>query len=163
MKREPEVFKPMSEFDGLYHISNYGRVMSYRYGPHEGRIIRPKKNKSGYVQYIIKYKGQYLSFYAQRRVAEYFIPNPEKLPYVDHKDNNKDNNYFGNLQWITNKENVRKDQADIILCIHTTGRILEASGTRHAAELTSCFRGSVQYSLKKGTVTRNGWKFENKK
>lgn len=157
-----EIFKPMQEFDGLYHISNHGRVKSYMVDAKNGKILAPKITKVGYHQYVIKYKGQNKSFYCHRRVAQYFIENPKNLPFVDHIDNCKGNNHVKNLQWITAIDNVRKDQAYTIICTHTSGKVIEALSTRHAGELTNCFKGSVDYSIKNGNFTRGGWKFKYK-
>ena len=162
--KHPENWKPMTEFDGIFHISDHGRLKSFRQDPIEGKIIRPKKSKGIYLQYIIRYKGEYLSFYSHRKVAEYFIPNPKNLPYVDHIDNkNKLNNHVSNLQWVYHDENVRKDQAYTIICTNTDGTVHIAKGTRHAAQLTGITRANVQYSLKNNRSTRNGWSFKYKK
>jgi hypothetical protein len=49
--------------------------------------------------------------YAHRLVAEYFIPNPNNLPYVHHKDENKLNNNVNNLEWISAKDNSKEHQS----------------------------------------------------
>ena len=85
--------------------------------------------------------------------------NPNGYKQIDHINNNKEDNRLENLQWIVAKENVRKEQADTILCEHLDGNRLLAKGTRHAAELTGVGRTPVKYSIKNGNYTRSGWKF----
>lgn len=161
--KHKENWKPMTEFDGAFHISDHGRLKSFRQDPYDGRIIRPKLGKGIYPQYIIRYKGEYISFYSHRKVAEYFLPNPKKLPYVDHIDNIKTHNHVSNLQWIEHDDNCRKDQAYTIICTYKNGTTHEAKGTRHAAQITNCKRATVQYGLKKGTQNRFGWTYKIKK
>ena len=51
-----------------------------------------------------------MMLYAHRLVAQYFIPNPNNLPYVHHKDENKLNNHVSNLEWISSKDNAKEHQ-----------------------------------------------------
>jgi hypothetical protein len=161
--KQPEEWKAMKEFDELYHISNHGRVRSYVVDKVDGRIIVPKKKPNGYWLYVIKFKGHYKSFYTHRRVGEYFVPNPNGYETVDHIKNDKDLNQAWELQWMDQIDNVRKDQARIVICISPLGTEYEAEGTRNAAQIASCNRSSVQYSLKNGGVTITGWRFKYKK
>lgn len=161
--KQQEEWKPMQEFDGIYHISNYGRVKSYMVDKVDGRFIKPKITKKGYTSYIVKVQGKYKSFYAHRKVAEYFIPNPHGYESVDHIKNDKSLNYAWELQWMDHADNCRKDQAKTIICVSPLGKEIEAEGTRHAAQISSCTRRTVQWFLKHGGSTRHEWKFKYKK
>ena len=128
--KQPEEWKPMQEFDEVYHISNHGRVKSYKVDKVEGRIIVPKITARGYVCYVIKYDGHYKSFYAHRKVGEYYIPNPNGYETIDHIKNDKSLNQVWELQWMDQIDNIRKDQARIVICISPLGLEHEAEGTR---------------------------------
>lgn len=88
-----------------YVVSETGRVFSSKKnGTH--REISPVINRDGYVDFFINHRdGNRKHKYAHRLVAELFVPNPEKLPEVNHKDINKENNTFSNLEWTTRKGN----------------------------------------------------------
>lgn len=94
--------------NGLYQVSDKGRVQSLNYG-NTGRtaLLRPIK-LYGYSR-VRLYKdnkyNKYRNFYIHRLVAEAFIPNPENKPDVNHKDGDKQNNISTNLEWCTEKEN----------------------------------------------------------
>jgi len=161
--KQPEEWKAMHEFEEMYHISNYGRVKSYMVDKVNGRIIVPKITDRGYTLYVIKFKGEYKSFSAHRKVGEYFIPNPNGYDTIDHIKNDKSLNQVWELQWMDQINNVRKDQALIVICTSPLGVEYEAAGTRHAAQISSCNRSSVQHAAKNGTPTITGWKFKYKK
>lgn len=99
---------PIDEYKDLYEVSNLGRVRSIdRYvncngGVRfcEGNVLRPAINKCGY-QHISLSKNQKLhSFRLCRLVAKAFVPNPNNLPCVNHKDECKTNDVFTNLEWV---------------------------------------------------------------
>ena len=105
---EGEVWRWIRGYEGLYQISNYGRLKSF---PRKGtgkeiKILRPKLKKNGYLEISLRKKGVRKSYSIHRLVAEAFIPNPENKPHVNHKDGNKFDNYFENLEWVTQLENM---------------------------------------------------------
>jgi hypothetical protein len=153
---EKEIWKDIKGYEGQYQVSNLGKVKSFMNDPVNGRLLKSKLNKRGYVCHMFWDAKQ---FTLHSLVLNAFVSNKDNSKQIDHLNNNKKDNRLENLQWIVAKDNVRKEQADTILCEHQTGRTLLAKGTRHAAELTSTGRTSVTYSLKNGTFTIHGWKF----
>ena len=87
-----------------YIISNYGRIVSYYFS--EDGVLLTNNNSFGYKTFIITDKnGKKLYNYVHRLVAEYFLDKPgEDQNQVIHLDNNKQNNYYKNLQWASEKE-----------------------------------------------------------
>jgi hypothetical protein len=161
---EPEVFVPIKQLNGKYHISNYGRVKSFAINPEEGYIKKQKVNKNGYILYVFMTDNRSKTFTesAHRLVAQHFVPNdnPKVNIHVDHADSNRKNNYYKNLSWCTHIENTRKACAQYVLCKHPVLGERIAQGTRHAAELTSCIRGTVQRCIKLGIPSRTDWTYE---
>lgn len=96
-------------FSAIYEVSNYGRVRSChnnKYGNIKNKkLLKLQINGPGY-PYIILHKDKQLKMVRiHRLVAEYFVPNPENKPVVNHIDANKTNNYYENLEWVTDQEN----------------------------------------------------------
>ena len=113
-----ECWKPIKDYEGIYEVSNYGRVKSlerviYNSGTKNGlytiheKIIKQRINKKryGYCELSLHKNGKEKRFKVHRLIAEAFIPNPNKLPEVNHIDGNKENNHASNLEWCTSKEN----------------------------------------------------------
>lgn len=96
---EKEIWKPILNYEGLYEVSNWGRVKSIRFG--KERILKPGTNKYGYSIVILCKNGKVKSFSVHRLVAEAFIPNTHNYPCVNHKDECKTNNNVNNLEWCT--------------------------------------------------------------
>lgn len=93
-------------FEGLYKVSNEGRVRSFigRNGQSPG-IMSPDNHRCGYFRLKLSSGDTELSKYVHRLVAMAFIPNPDKKPFVNHKNGNKKDNRQENLEWCTAKEN----------------------------------------------------------
>jgi hypothetical protein len=161
--KTPELWKPIQELDENYHISNRGEVKSFMQDKVNGRLLTPQKMSNGYIMYLIHYKNEWLSFYAHRLCAQYFLPNPENLPEVHHLNKQKDYNDIQNLKWITHIDNVRLDQSKNIICKHPDGRQYLAQGTRHAEQLTGVPRRTVMKALASSGKTTSNWIFKYNK
>lgn len=113
-----EIWKDVSEFEGLYEVSNLGRVRSIdriivrRNGillPLRGKILLQYEKYGNStiprLQVNLSKEGKCYSKTVSRLVAKAFIPNPDNLPQVNHKDENPANNCVDNLEWCTGAYN----------------------------------------------------------
>lgn len=100
-----EIWKDILGYEGLYQVSNFGRVKSLKFG--KEKILIPGKNKkTGYLQVVLCKENILKTYLVHRLVAEAFIDNPDNLPQVNHKDENKLNNVVSNLEWCDAKYNI---------------------------------------------------------
>lgn len=95
-----EIWKDIEGYEGLYQVSNLGRVRNKH-----NKILRYRISNCGYYRYALCKDGKYKYLSIHRLVAEAFIPNPDNLPCVNHKDENKKNNFVDNLEWCTSAYN----------------------------------------------------------
>lgn len=109
-----EEWKSIPGYEGLYEVSSYGRVKSLNryvkvksksYRLQKGKMLSPIKNKYGYLQVFLCCNGKYKIISVHRLVAQAFIPNPDNLPIINHKDEDKTNNRVENLEWCNAKYN----------------------------------------------------------
>lgn len=103
---ETEIWKPKKDYEGLYEVSNFGRVKSLNYR-NTGRteLLNLFKDIGGYLKVGLNKNGKKKIFFVHRLVAETFIPNPNNLPFINHIDENKKNNSVDNLEWCTREYN----------------------------------------------------------
>lgn len=99
-----EQWKPIEGTDGKYEVSNFGRVRTN--GKRPG-LLTLTKQKSGYRYAMIEIDGKSCNRRVHRLVAQHFLPNPDNMKEVNHKDGNKDNNHVSNLEWCTRSYNVK--------------------------------------------------------
>lgn len=108
--------RKVNELEGLenikdvYYISEEGEVFSYA-DRHGGRLDKPKmlkkyiKTGGYYYHALMETTGKVRYLRTHRIVALAFIPNPDKKKYVNHIDEDRQNNHVDNLEWVTPKEN----------------------------------------------------------
>lgn len=115
---EGEIWRPVVGYEGVYEVSNKGRVKSLIRGK---GILKPDKHSNGYVSVELfrgkEVKSKRLTIH--RLVALAFIPNPNNLPFVNHKDESRDNNCVENLEWITHRDNLLYGTASQRRIAHT--------------------------------------------
>ena len=99
-----ETWKAIAEYEGLYEVSDMGRVKSLKYG--KENILKPQNNTWGYLQVCLRKDGHTKQLLVHRLVAKAFIPNPQGLETVNHKDEVKTNNTVSNLEWMSKKDNI---------------------------------------------------------
>lgn len=108
-----EEWRDVKDYEGLYQVSNLGRVKSLcrvagtaskKYTCKE-RILSPRRQEHNYYSVMLWKDGKSRQFRVHRLVAEAFIPNPNNYPIINHKDENPSNNEMENLEWCTVKYN----------------------------------------------------------
>lgn len=115
-----ELWKDIENYEGLYQVSNTGKIRSLdrivkdttrnRFQHLKGKVLKETDNGKGYKLVFLNKGRKRENKYVHRLVAEAFIPNPTNLEEVNHKDLNKSNNCVSNLEWISNIENKRHYQ-----------------------------------------------------
>jgi hypothetical protein len=106
---ETEQWKEISGFEGIYQISNHGRLKKLKgYARDMGypRLVSVKHKGGWYLTVTLRHGPKRWTVRIHVLVAQAFVPNFESKPEVNHKDLNKQNNYADNLEWVTKKENV---------------------------------------------------------
>ena len=104
-----EEWKAVPGYEGLYEVSNKGNVRNVR----RNKLLRLSKTKYGYIQVYLYKNGIKTGLTVHRLVAEAFLPNPNNLPQVNHKDEDKTNNNVDNLEWCDAKYNMNFGTARI--------------------------------------------------
>lgn len=126
---DKEEWKNIEGSQGVYQVSNLGRVRSLKQG--KIHVLRQYLNPDGYYQVWVN--GSITGVH--RLVAKAFAPNPENKSEVDHIDANRSNNISSNLRWVTHKEN----------CNHP--HFIEAQNNRLMKEINSKNRAIIKMDL----------------
>lgn len=125
-----EEWRDIKGYEGYYQVSNMGRVRSVdrdirntgnigetKISHYKGRVLIQGRRNKGYLGVILTKNSKQKSYAVHRLVAQAFIPNPNNLPQVNHKDEDKTNNCVENLEWCDCKYNInygswRKKQSE---------------------------------------------------
>lgn len=154
-----EEWKVVKEFP-IYSISNLGRLRN----DVTKNILVGGYDKDGYRQATICYNGKQYSRRLCRLVAIAFLPNPNNLSVVNHKDENKDNDFVDNLEWCdvayNNSYGNRTQQTrKRVICVETR-QIYD--GLRVAEKLCNISHSSISQSCRLGTKAGGyHWKYIN--
>ena len=149
-----------------YYIDEYGNVYSLK----SRRYINQQKGKDGYYYVNLCKNGERKRIAVHRLVATHFVENPLELPMVNHKDENRENNEFNNLEWCTAKYNTNYGNARIkqaskikkaVVCVETGEIFLsqkEAGKKKdiHSQHICDCCKG------KKQTCGGYHWRYASK-
>ena len=129
MESIAEIWKDVQGYEGLYQVSNLGRIKSLgrfvdklkcHYWQEE-KILKLRKRVDGYLNVILSKKGKTKTFSVHRLVAMTFISNPENKPEVDHINAIKTDNSVNNLRWASHKENMNNSLTIAFLSISKLG------------------------------------------
>lgn len=161
---------PIPGYEDSYAINKNGTVLSIeRFVPDSGRggriykerILRQRKDKDGYMKVTLSKNGKLKEWMVHRLVALTFISNPKNYPCINHKGENKENNYVDNLEWCTvqynniysdrvsrvaNKRKKKIAKYDLngnLICIYNSIKdaILDISG--YKSNLIRCCKGKA--------------------
>lgn len=99
-----EIWKDIEGYEGLYQVSNLGRIKITRNGK-ERITIGVLDKTTGYRKFSLHNHGKEKKFLVHRLVAKVFIPNIDNKPEIDHINTIRDDNRVDNLRWVTRKEN----------------------------------------------------------
>jgi hypothetical protein len=164
---EGEIWKDVVGYEGLYQVSNYGRLKSLTRRcrlpnkkpisvPYERILVTSITN--GYCKKMICKDGKMFNTNIHRLEALAFIPNPENKPCIDHIDGNRKNNCLYNLRWCTVKENMNNKitvqrisegklgslhpQSKRVAQLDMNGNVVKIWGSIREAEREGGFHGS---------------------
>ena len=140
-----EIFKDIPGYP-YYQISNLGRVWNAK----TQRYLKASKNNNGYYQInLIAINGKRKKELIHRLVAIVFIPNPDKLPEVEHKDRNRANNNVENLCWVSRSTNCRNTSQNRKVRVYKNEELIKECCLTEASEIIGCARGSIYSYLRR--------------
>ena len=133
-----EIWRDIEGYKGKYQVSNMGRVKSLNYrNTGKEKIMKPHDNGKGYLRVELCKEGKGKQCRINRLVAQAFLENPDNLPEVNHKDEDKANNCVENLEWCTSQYNMEYSFAKAIIGIDkVSGLIVEFPSLMEAERQT---------------------------
>lgn len=161
-----EVWSDVLGYEGLYEVSNFGRVRR------NGKILKPAMMRNGYLRVDLYKNGIAKHSALHRLVALAFLPNPDNLPYINHKDEDKTNNSIDNLEWCTplynsnygkSRQKISESKYKPVLQYDLNGKFIkEYPSIQKAAEELSISATHISHVCK-GSRNKTGgyiWKYK---
>ena len=177
-----EIWKDIEGYEGLYQVSNLGRVRSLYYQGHKReKILKTSRYSNDYLKVTLcKNSDNHKDYMVHRLVAQAFIPNTNNYPQINHIDSNRQNNCVSNLEWCTASQNIkhayvygnrkpveRTSLSKIVKCLDLNGNLLKVYPTIAKAkeDVTGVYsnnNSSIHYCClhKKNYHTAYGYKWE---
>lgn len=171
METHSEEWKDIVGSDGLYQISNLGRVRSLLDSANI-KILRPQVYGCGYLKVHVRVNGRRKQLGVHRLVAEAFVPNPNTLPEVNHINCVKTDNRACNLEWVSHKDNIlNRDNSNCFNGRHPKPVCQYTLDGQFVREWTSAAEASNQLGISRGVLyfccqgrykTAGGYKWQYK-
>lgn len=169
---QQEIWKDAPNYEGLYKVSNLGRVMTIRRSGTKGCILKEQITKDGYNRISLSKNGNYKKFPIHRLVAMAFIPNPDNLPIINHKNEIRNDNRVENLEWCNYSYNATyggaterriKNIIKPIVCFDSNGIIIaEFKSVNDAERETHIHHSNIVACLKGRRKIAGGFKWNYK-
>ena len=147
-----EIWKDIKGYEGLYQVSNMGRVKSLERTVWNGkgyyktpeRILKAGANGDGYLSVNLCKDGRKKPYYVHRLVVQAFIENTQNLPEINHKNEDKTDNRVENLEWCNRSYNVEYSKAKPVIGINkVSGLIVEFPSAKEAKKVLNIAQGSI--------------------
>lgn len=142
---EVEQWKDIENYEGVYKISDHARIK--RINGDEEHFIGIQVNKrNGYCYAHLSKNGKVKAFRVHRLVAEHFIANQDNKAQVNHKDGNKENNIYSNLEWVSASENQKHRY-----------RVLKKTNGGRPSKKVRCVETGVEYNTIAEATRKTGF------
>lgn len=178
-----EQWMPVKGYEGLFEVSNHARIRSLKNTRHNDRKEPKIKNQFigswGYYVVTLCKDGKSTPCLVHRLIAEAFIPNPDNLQFINHKDEDKTNNNIDNLEWcsqeynnkygtarergVQTKRNNHTDGSKMLYQCDRLGNLIKAYDSIksasiatgiHVSTLSNCANGKPHYKTAHGYIWR---------
>ena len=154
-----EEWKDIKGYEGKYQVSNLGRVKTLDYHQTGKEQIMKLKWHKRYYYIKLSKNGIGYQYLVHRLVAETFLNNPDNLPYINHIDHNPKNNNVTNLEWCTQKYNVRHGRAKKVGC-YKDNNLIKVYDTLTDAEYDGFVRKLVRKCCNGLSSQHKGYQWE---
>ena len=141
-----EEWRDIKGYEGKYMASNKGNIKSLNYRrTGKEKIMKGVDDGHGYLQVILCKDGKDKKCRINRLVAQAFLPNPNNLPEVNHKDEDRTNNCVDNLEWCTKQYNIDYSLSKAVIGINKISGLI--------VEFPSACEASRQLGISQGNIT----------
>lgn len=151
---EEEIWKDIKDYEGLYQVSNLGRIKSLEiyvwnskcYAIKREIIVKQSNDKDGYKMVGLHNNKKVKNGKVHRLVSEAFIPNPDNKPCVNHKNGIKSENIVDNLEWVSKSENEIHKHKVLGIKMPWEGKSLSEEHKKKLSQLSTNKKIVLQYT-----------------